>query len=203
VAAPKQKAAGYPFIAYGDLDRARKTAIYNVAALAPYVEKGFKIVAIEPTAAYCLAVSYPKLLPHSRNADRVAGSTYELFEFLNKLETESRPVSQALFKGITLGFHCSCHQRPLGSGDGAIQWLRRRGAQVERIETGTCCGMGGTFGLKAGLLGHELSRAVGEPLFEKFKQADIDAIVTESSVCKIQLAEGTGLPVFHPLQLLQ
>ena len=34
------------------------------------------------------------------------------------------------------------------------------------------------------------------------RQADIDAIVTESSVCKIQLAEGTGLPVFHPLQLL-
>jgi len=28
-------------------------------------------------------------------------------------------------------------------------------------------------------------------------------IVTESSVCSIQLAEGTGLPVYHPLQLLK
>ena len=59
------------------------------------------------------------------------------------------------------------------------------------------------FGLKAGPLGHALSHAVGEPLFEKFKQAEIDAVVTESSVCKIQLAEGTGLPVYHPLQLLK
>lgn len=160
-------------------------------------------MAIEPTAAYCLAVSYPKLLPDSRRASRVAGSTHELFEFLNKLETESGQVSQELFRGMAFGFHCSCHQRPLGSGDGAIQRLRRRGAQVDRIETGTCCGMGGTFGLKAGPLGHALSRAVGEPLFEKFRQAGIDGIVTESSVCKIQLAEGTGLPVFHPLQLLK
>ncbi|CAB5124975.1 hypothetical protein D3OALGB2SA_3224 [Olavius algarvensis associated proteobacterium Delta 3] len=43
---------------------------------------------------------------------------------------------------------------------------------------------------------------VGDALFDLFKAADIDAIVTESSVCKIQLAEGTGLEVFHPLQLL-
>ncbi len=203
VVAPKQKAAGYPYIAYGDLDRARKTALHNVAALAPFVEEGFEIVAIEPTAAYCLAVSYSKLLPDSRRAVQVAAGTHELLEFLNKLEAESGRTPLESLKGMKLGFHCSCHQRPLGCGDGTVQWLRRRGAVVERIETGTCCGMGGTFGLKAGPLGHALSRAVGEPLFEKFKQAEIDAVVTESSVCKIQLAEGTGLPVFHPLQLLK
>ena len=62
--------------------------------------------------------------------------------------------------------------------------------------------MGGTFGLKTGLLGRELSMAVGDALFELFKNAEIDAIVTESSVCKIQLLEGTGIEVFHPLQLL-
>ncbi len=83
-----------------------------------------------------------------------------------------------------------------------MEWLRRRGAEVALIETGTCCGMGGTFGLKAGLLGHKLSMAVGDALFELFKNADIDAIVTESSVCKIQLLEGTGIEAFHPLQLL-
>ena len=83
-----------------------------------------------------------------------------------------------------------------------MEWLRRRGAEVELIETGTCCGMGGTFGLKTGLLGHKLSMAVGDALFELFRNAEIDAIVTESSVCKIQLLEGTGIKVFHPLQLL-
>jgi iron-sulfur cluster protein len=203
VAVPRQRAAGYPFIAYGDMDRARSTARYNVSKLAPYVARGFDVVGIEPTATYCLKESYPKLLNDTAKTSPLADHTYELFEYLNKLEKEAghSPASGSL-TGMKFGFHCSCHQRPMGSGAGAMEWLKRRGAEVELIETGTCCGMGGTFGLKSGPLGHKLSAAVGEPLFELFKSAEIDAIVTESSVCKIQLAEGTGIKVYHPLELL-
>jgi Fe-S oxidoreductase len=63
--------------------------------------------------------------------------------------------------------------------------------------------MAGTFGLKKGFLGYELSRAVGEPLFQGFKNAGVEAIVTESSVCSIHLREGTGMQVRHPLELLR
>ena len=61
--------------------------------------------------------------------------------------------------------------------------------------------MAGTFGLKKGELGYDLSMTVGEPLFKMFKESDVEAIVTESSVCAIQLAEGVGLQVFHPMDL--
>ncbi len=203
VAVPEQRAAGYPFIAYGDMDRARNTANYNVSKLAPFVAQGYDVVGIEPTATYCLKESYPKLLKKTAKARDLSDHTYELFEYLIKLEDETgKGPASTLLTGRKFGFHCSCHQRPMGSGNGAMEWLRRRGAEVELIETGTCCGMGGTFGLKSGPLGHRLSAAVGEPLFELFKEAEIDAIVTESSVCKIQLAEGTGIDVFHPLKLL-
>ena len=84
-----------------------------------------------------------------------------------------------------------------------MEWLRRRGAEVRLIENGTCCGMGGTFGLKAGPLGYDLSNAVGEQLFEASRDSGVDTIVTESSVCAIQIAEGTGIPVVHPLKLLE
>jgi Fe-S oxidoreductase len=203
VAVPRQRAAGYPFIAYGDMDRARSTASYNVSKLAPYAARGFDVVGIEPTATYCLKASYPKLLHDAARACELADHTHELFAYLIKLEDETghAPASDSL-AGRKFGFHCACHQRPMGSGAAAMEWLRRRGAQVTLIETGTCCGMGGTFGLKSGPLGHKLSAAVGEPLFELFKAADIEAIVTESSVCKIQLAEGTGLDVYHPLKVL-
>ena len=63
--------------------------------------------------------------------------------------------------------------------------------------------MAGTFGLKAGPLGYELAQAVGEPLFEGFREANVEAIVTESSVCAIHLSEGTELEVWHPLNLLR
>ena len=82
------------------------------------------------------------------------------------------------------------------------EWLRAQGAEVEVVETGTCCGMAGTFGMKAGALGYELSQAVGEPLFKQFKDSGVAEAVTESSVCRMQIQEGTGLKVWHPLELL-
>ncbi|GMW01936.1 MAG: hypothetical protein AMXMBFR84_30720 [Candidatus Hydrogenedentota bacterium] len=198
VVLPDQRPSGYPFIAYGDLDRARETAEYNVDRLAPFVKDGCEIVSIEPTAAYCLHHSYAALLAGDDRALLLANHSHELFPYL--LDHEGTPART--LEGRRLGFHIACHQRPMSNGEAAIEWLRRRGAEVSRIETGTCCGMGGTFGLKAGPLGHGLSMAVGEPLFALFKNATIDTIVTESSVCGIQLREGTKLPVLHPLQLL-
>jgi iron-sulfur cluster protein len=201
VVMPSQMGCGYQYLAYGNLKAASKAAEKNVCSLAQYVEQGYDVVAMEPTATYCLREAYLKLLDHRKDAEAVSGKTFELFEYLGMLE-ESVEVPLSL-QGQRFGFHISCHQRPLGGGRHAIEYLRRRGAEVEVIETGTCCGMGGTFGLKAGLLGYDLSQAVGEPLFDAFRQAAVTTIVTESSVCTIQLKEGTGLPVRHPLELLE
>ncbi|GMU92358.1 MAG: hypothetical protein AMXMBFR4_14160 [Candidatus Hydrogenedentota bacterium] len=201
VVVPDQRSSGYPYIAYGDLARARENAAYNIARLAPYAEQGFDVVATEPTAAYALRVSYPTLLDHSCASLAIASHTYEFFEYLLEIEGDFGGSSSAI-TGRSFGFHVSCHQRPLGAGHGAVSWLRKRGARVEVIETGTCCGMGGTFGLKAGTLGYDLSMAVGRPLFDKFLNANVDAIITESSVCAIHLAEGTNLPVYHPLEIM-
>jgi iron-sulfur cluster protein len=201
VVMPRQLGCGYQYIAYGNLKAARRVAEENVRCLAPYVNEGYDVVAMEPTATYCLRLSYPKLLDQRKEAAAVSGKTFELFEYLGMLE-QSVEVPPSL-RGRRVGFHISCHQRPLGGGRHAMEYLRRRGAEVEVIETGTCCGMGGTFGLKTGLLGYDLAQAVGEPLFDAFRQSAVEVIVTESSVCTIQLKEGTGLPVRHPLELLQ
>jgi len=203
VIVPDQGVSGYPSIAYGGMDSARKIAQDNVDKLVPWIKKGYQLVAIEPTATYALAVSYPTLLRDNPDAELLAKNSHELFEYVLALENPSaKTLPVNLLSGKRFGFHCPCHQRPLGSGNGAMEWVRHLGAEIELIETGTCCGMGGTFGLKAGLLGHQLSNAIGEPLFKLFRESGVEAIVTESSVCSIQLAEGTGLPVYHPLELL-
>jgi Fe-S oxidoreductase len=199
---PPQQGCGYPYIGYGDLQRARKAAEENVSNLAYYTEQGYDIVSTEPTAVYCLKFSYPKLLDGRQDAVDVANRTYEYFEYLEKLENETPKDTRSHLAGNHFGFHIACHQRALGAGAHAIAYLKKRGAEVEVIETGTCCGMAGTFGLKEGMLGYELSQAVGEPLFQAFKDSGVPAIVTESSVCKIQLQEGTGLKVWHPLELM-
>ena len=100
------------------------------------------------------------------------------------------------------GIHIPCHQRAGSSGNPTLKILQSVGFNVQIVETGTCCGMAGTFGLKQGPLGYDLSTTVGQPLFDLFKEAEVDAIITESSVCKMQLEDGTGLKVVHPLELI-
>ena len=118
-----------------------------------------------------------------------------------ELEVEG-PEGSGAFAGRRFGFHCSCHQRPLGMGSEAMAWVRKHGGEIELIETGTCCGMAGTFGLKHGPLGYDLANAVGDPLFKAFKESGVEAVVTESSVCAIHLREGTAMRVVHPLELV-
>lgn len=200
VVVPEQEACGYPYIAYGDLDKAREAAARNIAAIAPYARAGAVIAATEPTAAYCLKLAYPKLLPHREDARAIAARTRDFFRILLDEEPAPAPGARPL-EGKRFGFHCPCHQRPLEAG-AAAEWLERQGAAVERIDTGSCCGMAGTYGLKAGTLGFDLAQAVGEPLFDAVREAGVAEMVTESSVCAIHLRDGAGCPVHHPLLLL-
>jgi iron-sulfur cluster protein len=200
VVVPEQVGCGYPYIGYGNLDKAREVAGYNLTRLAPYAHAGATILTPEPTAAYCLKEAWPKLLHHRRDAKVVATQTKELFAFLNEEDRSDPPQTLA---GRRFGFHIPCHERPLDSGRSAMEWVRRRGAEVEVIQSGTCCGMGGTYGMKHGTLGYDLANAVGEPLFKQFKDAGVAGIITESSVCSMHLRDGTGLPVQHPLMVLE
>jgi Fe-S oxidoreductase len=59
--------------------------------------------------------------------------------------------------------------------------------------------MAGTFGMKHGDLGYNLSMEVGDHLFRLFKQSGRKLIATESSVCSMQISDGVGVRVVHPL----
>ena len=200
---PKQRSSGYPYISYGELDKAKRVAIFNVEHFAPFARNGHDVVGFEPTAVYALKYAYPKLLDYSDESQQVAAKTFEIFEYLEKLRDVGHlRLPRRRQDHLRYGYHVACHQRSLTSGFPALDLLRSLGYDVEVIETGTCCGMAGTFGLKAGPLGYDLSVAVGDPLFDLFNNSGLDVILTESSICKMQLEDGTGLRVLHPLELI-
>ncbi|MFQ5708196.1 MAG: LUD domain-containing protein [bacterium] len=203
VVLPKQRASGYPYISYGELEKARKTALYNIEHFYPYATEGYDVVTLEPTAAYALKSVYPKLLGYSKAAKGVAESTFEFFEYVeNLILKDVLKLATASNDPRTFGFHIACHQRGSSAGTCTLRLLQASGYDVRVIETGTCCGMAGTFGLKHGPLGYDLAMTVGEWLFQLFKNSGVSAIITESSVCKMQLEDGTGLQVLHPLELI-
>lgn len=202
VVVPKQMSSGYPYIAYGELEKALKYARYNVAQLYEFAAMGYEIISLEPTATYALKYTYPKLLDFSAESEYVADRTRGLMEYLWKLVEVGMLRIVGVTSGKKVGLHISCHQRALDSADYAARLIKSSGYEVCVVETGTCCGMAGSFGMKKGVLGYELANEVGQPLFKLFRESGVELIASESSVCAIHLRQGAGLPVVNPIELL-
>ncbi len=197
VEVPALKWSGMPHISYGDVKKATQVAEHNLKVLEPFVSSGYEVVSTEPTAAYMLRESYPKLVPgeSSRKVARVSAG------FFAKIQRDlpDLRVKPAFTVDRPVGFHIPCHERALTGGEPAIAFLEKAGYEVRVVETGTCCGMAGTFGMKHGALGYDLSVAVGERLFELFRASKVGVVASESSVCAMQITDGTQLRVMHPL----
>ena len=202
VVLPEQRSSGMPYVSYGDLKSARDIAEFNIEAFAPLVKEGYEVVASEPTAAFCLKHVYPTLLK-SKESELVAEHSHELFGYLLSLSSkgEFNTGFKRKFSG-TIGYHQPCHSKPLTQDRPAAKILEMIGFKTRIIDHG-CCGMAGTFGLKKGVGGYDLSMAVGEELFQDFKKGDLDYGVTESSVCRMQIEHGSGAEVAHPVRLLR
>jgi glycerol-3-phosphate dehydrogenase subunit C len=101
---------------------------------------------------------------------------------------------------LTLGYHNPCHLRALDGGGQVVELLKQiPGLRVESFSD-TCCGLGGTFGLKKE--NFDLSMAVGERLFQEIRDSDVDEVVTSCGACAMQIFQGTGRRAIHPLSLL-
>jgi len=148
-----------------------------------------------------LRKAYPKLR-EGELATKVGTHAFGFFEFIER-GLADLPLRPSRDVAGVVGFHIPCHDRALTSGAPAMRFLERASYRVRAVETGTCCGIAGTFGMKSGWLGYELSMAVGEKLFEQFRQSGCNLIATESSVCTLQLRDGLGRAILHPLDMVR
>ena len=198
---PDVRWSGMPYISYGRLDKASRLAAGNVRVLGALADQGYDIVSTEPTAVYMLRKVYPKLLENDDQATKVAERSNGFFEFIQR-DLSQLPLRSNRDSDGVVGFHIPCHDRALTSGIPAMRFLERAGYRVRPVETGTCCGIAGTFGMKQGWLGYDLSMAVGAKLFEQFRNSGCNLIATESSVCTLQLHDGLGADILHPLDMV-
>jgi hypothetical protein len=47
-----------------------------------------------------------------------------------------------------------------------------------------------------------VARAVGEPLFEQARRVGAEFVISESETCRWWIAHHTGLPTFHPVEIV-
>ena len=197
---PEQKASGIPEMLYGYAKRAQAVAAFNLEHVLPFVKDGCVLVSSEPTATFAFKVHYPDYLS-SPDCSLMANATRDLGEFLVRHRAdrpESSPQPSQL--SLRIGYHQPCHLKAQQIGDPGLELLREiPGLEVTNLDSG-CCGMAGTFGMKAGSF--DFSMRTGKPLFDKIATVAPDLVVTECSTCRMQIAEATGLPTAHPVELL-
>ncbi len=199
VIVPSQWGVCMSAISCGDLKLAKKAIEFNVSQLAKAVRSGYKVICSEPTAALCLKEEYLDIVDSSE-AHLVAENCWELTDYLaklhcqNKLKTDFRPVK------MKLAYHEPCHYSALQISRGSLYLMALiEGVEIERLPN-SCCGIAGTFGFQK--KNFDLSMTAGKPMLEPLRKSDADFGLTECGACNLQMAQGSGKKVLHPVKVL-
>lgn len=202
---PRQRCCGIPKISAGDAKGAVKDMRFNLDVLAPLVEAGYTVVSGCPSCVLTLTDDYPDMATDDARARLVAEHTRDVHDLLDDLveaqQAEVSPFSRdPQGSAPLLAYHAPCHLRAAGRGGQPRRLLERLLGLEFVVSNETCCGMGGTYGLKS--KNASISGEIAQPVFDTIRGSGAEAVVTSCGMCRTQLAHGTGLPVYHPMELL-
>jgi glycerol-3-phosphate dehydrogenase subunit C len=185
----------------GEFAAARAHAEANLRKLAPYVREGYVIVGTSTSCTLTFKHEYRSVLGiQSEEADLVAGATYDFFEFLEKLDAERLLNTRFRRLSHRIVYHAPCQFRTHAVGRPAADLLRRIPGVTVRETTADCCGVAGTYGLKAEK--YQIAKDVGRKAFDEIRDAQPARIACDSETCRWWLAQHTGLPAAHPVEIL-
>jgi FAD/FMN-containing dehydrogenase/Fe-S oxidoreductase len=193
----EQLCCGRPLYDYGMLDTAKLFWRRMLAAMAPHLRAGTKIVGVEPSCVAAFRDELPNLFPDDEDAGRLAAQVMTLPEFLCEVAEDWRPPRLEREAIV----HGHCHHEAVMGFDAERELLEKLGLDVEVLDSG-CCGMAGSFGFEADH--YDISVAVGERrLLPAVREAPESAlIVADGFSCKTQIAELTDRRALHTAQVL-
>jgi glycerol-3-phosphate dehydrogenase subunit C len=197
------KCCGMPAWEHGDLKTLRENARHNLDILMPYVEKGAKVLVINPTCAMMMRREYPEMLSGQdrQRAGKLAEAVMEPAEFLWSIREEERFNTD--FKstpGQAVGYHAPCHLRAQAIGFKGRDLMRKIPGLKPKIVM-ECCGHDGTYAMKK--QGFETSKKVGRKAFEGMKNTHTEVWATECPLAAIQFKQHAGKKALHPMTVLK
>lgn len=200
VACPPQVCCGMPYLDGGDLKAAAENARRNISALLPHVEQGAPVVVPQPTCSYVLKKEYPLLAP-GPEAERVAGATRDLFEYLAGRQREGTLATD--FPGRAPGrvaYQMPCHLRAQNMGFKTRDVLQLiPGTQVSVVER--CTAMDGTWGMKKEY--YPISLQYAGRAVAAMEASQPDTFMTDCSLSALQIEAVRGRKPSHPIGLLR
>ena len=187
-----------PYIDTGDIASIIKHAEANITAFLPWVDKGYAIVAPVPTCSLMLKREYPYLLK-SEAAHRVATHTYDICEYLMMLHGDGRLSTDFREMPGTIAYQIPCHLRDQNIGFKSRDLMRLTGARVSVIER--CSGHDGSWSAKREYF--DMSMTMASRLGQEIHAVQPDIIASDCPLSAVQIAQETGTPVAHPIQIIE
>ena len=196
------KCCGMPFWEHGDLKTVRENAKHNIDLLMPFIEKGAKVMSINPTCTMMMRKEYPELLEikDREKAKKCAEAMVETGEYLWSIRKEERFNTN--FKstpGDSLAYHSPCHLRAQAVGFKGRDLLRKIPGVTPKMVM-ECCGHDGTFAMKKESF--EASKKIGEKSFDGMKETESEVWATECPLAATQFAQHAGVKPLHPMSVL-
>lgn len=192
---------GMPAWEAGNLDELRRRAKVNLDRLEPFVERGAKVLAINPTCSMMLRREYPELCdPEDRaRATRLAEAVRDPSEFVWSLRKQERFNDRFADVPEKVAYHAPCHLRAQAVGFKGRDLIRKAGAQIDTVME--CCGHDGTYAMK--VEGFEASQRVGKKSFEGMRRdPEARTWVTDCPLAALQFEQHAGTKPLHPMSLL-
>jgi glycerol-3-phosphate dehydrogenase subunit C len=202
------RCCGMPLLEQGLIGEVAENAKIVAAAMKPWIEKGYDIVALVPSCALMLKFEWPLILPNNEDVKLLAKSTFDLSEYVVDIGKKEglTPGMQTIEGGISL--HMSCHSRAQNIGQKAAEMLRFvPGAVVQVIER--CSGHGGSWGYKKE--NFKTALKVGAPVARQVDENAKTYVSSECPLAGLHIAQGVdklegAAPkptlLSHPIQYL-
>ncbi|MBK7876727.1 MAG: 4Fe-4S dicluster domain-containing protein [Planctomycetes bacterium] len=193
---------GMPAWEHGDLDGLRAKARANLDLLLPYVERGAKVLAINPTCSMMLRREWKDLLDGAdrKRAETLAAAVMDPSEFLWSIRNEARFSTD--FKSSPAGpiaYHAPCHLRAQAVGFKGRDLLKKLpDVTIELVLE--CCGHDGTYAMT--VEGFEPSQRAGAHAFGGMKGASAAVWSTDCPLAALQFQQHAGTKPMHPLSIL-
>jgi Fe-S oxidoreductase len=195
---------GMPAWEAGDLDALRAWARRDLDLLMPYVEKGAKVLVINPTCSMMMRREWPHLLAGEdrARAERLAPAVVDASEFLWSIRNEPRFNTRfrSAPPGGKVAYHAPCHLRAQAIGFKGRDLLRKIPGVTVAATVMECCGHDGTYAMTKE--GFEPSRRIGEKAFQGMKAAEAEVWATDCPLAALQFQQHAGKRPLHPMSLL-
>src|SRR5229473_3405176 len=178
---------GMPQLERGDVAAVAASARKVAAALRPWIERGYDVIALVPSCALMLKFEWPLILPDDDDVEALSRVTYDCSEYIVDIAKK-----EGLAEGLTslpggITVHIACHARAQNMGQKAAEMLRLLPTtEIAVIER--CSGHGGSWGVEKG--NFEVALKIGKPVAKQAVKTASAFVASECPLAGMHILQG-------------